>query len=250
MICPRLVFIVRQRGGVPLRVIRSHATAPKPIAPKPKKNTGVTSTTAAAVTITLAGGFACYYFYALSSQNAKDDDLQRRHQLYTAHSSSRHRHKLAAYLVSPANRNLITDRVNGLVNVPVLGEHAEGVIIRKAVDQCMDALEKIVVGDHAVLGDTKNAGDGRNYNNNEIITEDDASLLQAELTQAHGDDANKNVSQQAQDDLVQKINAYCNIYGLSEAQEAVLIRGVVHHLFVLYPGLRKVLLAKDDDDDD
>ncbi len=44
------------------------------------------------------------------------------------------------------------------------------------------------------------------------------------------------------EDLVDEINNRCDIYGLTEAQEAVLIRGVVDQLFALYPNIHHLLL--------
>ena len=207
----------------------SRSNPPKPASSKP-------SSAVVAATVAAGGCAACYYTYVWNTNNSNNENhkaLTKRHESYQ--SSPQHRHRLAAHLVSPANRAIITERVNKLVNVPGLGEYTEGIIIRKAVDQYMDALEQIVVGDHAI------PALGEPLTNN---SDNDDDLLQAEaleLTQVIGTEGTETQQQHAKDELVEKINAKVHIYGLSEAQEAVLIRGVVNQLFVLYPGIQRLL---------
>lgn len=246
---PGIVSMARQvRGGSrPLVRRGSRGTSSSSNPPKPPASS---KTAAVIVAATIVAGSACYYTYvsrSSNSNNEKHQALTKRHERYQ--SSPQHRHRLAAYLVSPANRAIITQRVNTLVNVPGLGEYTEGMIIRKAVDQYMDALEQIVVGEEALPALLVGGGEPLATNTNNTHNDKDDDLLQAEafeLTQAidtEGTDTRQQQQQQkqAKDELVEKINARVDIYGLSEAQEAVLIRGVVNQLFVLYPGIQRLL---------
>ena len=156
---PRLAAILARNRVVSGRteahgLVRRESTKTSKNSTNPQRPTSSTTSTAAtmtAVAVTVAaGGGAAYYvycrYYSSFVTNDPNNDLSRRQQLYQR--SPRHRLRLAAYVVSPTNRTMITERVNKLINVPGIGEHTEGILIRKAVDQCMDALEQILVGDH------------------------------------------------------------------------------------------------------
>lgn len=107
----------------------------------------------------------------------------------------------------------------------------EGILIRKGVDQCMDALADILIGELLIT----------------INSDDDEASLQAELTDTSSSlaELDDKVSQadieSATELLVEKINKKVDIYGFSEAQEGVLIRGVIRQIFALYPGIVHLL---------
>lgn len=209
----------------------SFSTTTKPSTPnnnpKPKKSS---ASIAAVGILALAGG--SFGFYVWNNNRIKEEELRERQQVYA--SSGIRRLKLASYLVSPANRALLTDYVNRLVNVPGIGERVEGVLIRKGVDQCMEALERILVSDIHVDVEINIADDND-------IPQDKASL-QADLEDtAAFEDLSQDDIESVKEALVEKINAKVDLYGLNEKQEAVLIRGLVHQLFTLYPGILKLL---------
>ena len=239
--------VVVVRGGKECReLVRPRSTKASGTSTNPERP--VSSATMAAASVTIAagcGGAAYYFYYANVRTNDQDEDLARRHQIYQ--NSSRHRLRLAACVVSPANRTKITERVNQLINVPGIGEPTEAILIRKAVDQYMDALEQILVGDHDLTPSaTKESNNGANSNDDEDDNDDFVREAAWELTQAtrHHDTEGmdpKQLEERAKEDLVRRLNAKVDIYGLSEAQEAILIRGVVNQLFLLFPGIQKLL---------
>lgn len=216
----------------------------KPPPPQPPSSNAPSTrvlTTVATVAVFSVG------MYAWIDHKNKEDELRLRHQFYLA--SKRHRHKLAALLVSRENRVLITDQVNTLVNMPGIGEHVEGILINRAVDQCMNALEQILVADMDAIGleadplAAAEASDDNDDDNDEDDNEETALYL-VELLK-DGTSLNNKFGPEdlvsAEESLVSKINAKVDIYGLREAQEALLIRGVVHQLLSLYPGIANLL---------